>query len=511
MNENNQDNINIELNTLEFYVKRLVNRVASDKKDVLNSTGMVSTYKQSGWDASFQSLANNTPWNLITNNQVLLDMVYSQNGMVKKMLDTITNGAFKLPPMLQTTLIEADDLKVLQDIFNEFFNEYRNSQKQVALYGGAFLVLSYGKTKADLFNFEDKYLQDIQEGDIVNLNVFSPWQILHLQQYNTEYINSINILTNTKQTSAFDDFILTQKENVKQCEDADVIDASCPYSFTSLAGRLKGGKIHNSLVIPLKNDVFVPYYTGMRLINRWAGFSFLESIDEDLKRYEKIIAMTEKLLEVPLIRQVQVPDLAKMAMTTQGASKIRETTQLIKSFAEDGMAVTDEGVNFSQMQTSYSGLTDIITFFKNSLIEKAGIPLNIWNGEGASGLNATGEDVDKQWTERIITEQNKSKNVLLFLARVLGKAKFGIDLTDLQIEYHNVYNETEETKQAKKDAIIKNLTDIQGIVGGRLSKDKALQIINQAKVFDIDIELEDVNEEQQPQDNAQSFLNIVND
>lgn len=502
-----------KLNTLHTLIDLMCkqNIKTNEVKNSAYPMNGVSNYRTNGFKLPF-----NTPMNLLTNNQVLLDYLHTQNGMVKKAIDIKVDSAFKMPPKIKTTMISEEDVENLQNLFNEFFNEYKNAVKQTLLYGGAFLVFSFGKTKDELFNF-NKNIDEIEEGDIVQLNVFSPWQILDSKQYNIQYVNQLNIASSDNQQNAFFEFLETQKTNVKKIqqnlqEDNIISITNSRYSFTSLSGLLQGA-IDESLILKLKNDVFTPYYTGIRLINRWCGFSLLESVDEDLQRYEEALRVMVEIQKVPLIRQVQIEDFAKQSMNQLNKTAIDNVIEKVKnSLRNDGLMITDKDVAVQQLQTSFAGLIEIINFLKNSFIEKIGIPINIWNGEGASGLNATGEDVDRQWNEKIIIEQNKSKSVLHKIVRILAKATYGIDLTDLKIEYSNNYNETEQTKQIKKDAIIKNLADIQNIVGGNLKKSKVLQIVNNANIFEQDIELEDVIENQNPlQNNAESFLQIAND
>jgi hypothetical protein len=283
------------------------------------------------------------------------------------------------------------------------------------------------------------------------------------------------------------------------------------YSFTALAGTLRGD-INESLVLTMKHDVFTPYYTGTRLINRWSGFSILESVDEDLRRYEEALRVMTEIQKVPLIRQIQIPDLAAAMMNNASASKVEEAIQKVKNaITQHGFMPTDKDVAINQIQTSFTGLIEIIQFLKNAFIEKIGIPLNIWNGEGSSGLNATGEDIDRQWTEKLVIEQNKSKVILHKIGVLLARATFGIELTDLKIEYNNNYNETEQTKQAKKDAIIKNIGDLQTIVQGKLSTKKIVQIVNNANIFGEDIEIDNIEEGVSQTSNQANFLNLAND
>lgn len=512
-------NLDTQLQTLNTLCDIFIKNTArtQDVKNSLGDASGLSSYKNNGFNNNFLSQFN-TPINLLTNNAVLLDYLQTQNGMVKKAIDIKVESAFKMPPKLKTTMINEEDLERLQNIFNEFFTEYKNATKQTLLYGGAFLVLSFGKTQEELLNF-NKNIDELEEGDIVQVSVFNPWQILDNKQYNAGYINQLNIESLDKQRNAFVEFLQSQKDNAKKVAD-DVLKqdnenvislGKTRYSFTALAGMLSGD-INESLIMKMKNDVFTPYYTGIRLINRWSGFSLLESVDEDLQRYEEALRVMTEIQKVPLIRQIAVPDLANMSMNTQGQQLLDNLKNKITgALAQDNIMLTDKEVMVQNIATSFAGLIEIITFLKNAFIEKIGIPINIWNGEGASGLNATGEDVDRQWTEKLVIEQNKSKALLHKIASILAKATFGIDLTDLKIEYNNNYNETEQTKQAKKDAIIKNLGDLQNVLSGKLSSKKVVQIVNGANIFDEDIEVENIEEDAIPENNNASFLNIAND
>jgi len=511
-------NLNTQLETLNTLVDVLINAKATNEvKNSLGNMNGLLNYQNGSFNKNVLSPFN-TPIDLLTNNPVALDYLQTQNGMVKKAIDIRVESAFKMPPKLSTTMINEEDCQKLQNIFNEFFNEYKNASKQTLLYGGVFLVLSFGKTPEELLNFNKK-LSELQEGDTIQVNAFNPWQILDIKQYNVGYVNQVNIANIDKQHSAFIDFVQTQKKNakrvaknIKEQEDNNVISlGKTRYSFTSFAGALSGD-IDQSLIMIMTNDAFTPYYTGIRLINRWSGFSILESVDEDLRRYEEALRVMTEIQKVPLIRQIQIPDLASMMMNNASASKVEEAIKKVSNaITQHGFMPTDKDVAINQIQTSFAGLIEIIQFLKNAFIEKIGIPLNIWNGEGASGLNATGEDVDRQWTEKLVIEQNKSKVILHKIAVLLAKAIFGIELTDLKMEYNNNYNETEQTKQAKKDAIIKNLGDLQTIVQGKLSTKKIVQIVNNANIFGEDIEVDNIEEGANQTNDQANFLNLAND
>jgi hypothetical protein len=510
-----------ELNTTMLNIKNnIASQINSKTKNVLNS---IADYQTQGTNIpSF--LSNYSANNLITNAPILLDELYADDAMVTKMINLLVEAPYKTAPKIQTDLLSANDLNDLQLKFaNIYFPEFRNAYKTALLYGGSYLVMNFYN---DEMLKEGKTLQyntnidDIKQGDYFEISAHSPWQIINRKFLS---LNGIGLNTQNKldtqikyltQVFNVDDKnaqnLLTNEQNTK----TQILEGN--YMFSGMAGvQLLGKIIDDTRIIRIINgDGFLPDYIASRIVNRGMGLSILESVDEDLRRYQTAVQTILDLLKAPLVRNLTIDNLSMGDFNGQGAAKIRETIQHFKNFLETGVLISDGKTNYSQLQTSFNGVIEIVTFLKNAFIEKAGIPLNIWMGEGASGLNATGQDVEKQWQERILTEQNRSKMQVTEVVKHLAKSQYGVNLTDISIQYNNDIG-NDEVKQKRKDGLIKNLIDTQTLFNGAISKAKLIQILNNGEVFDINLEAIDVNENidsnlEQDNNKNQNFLNLVN-
>jgi hypothetical protein len=482
--------------------------------------GFESTNSQVSSNQALIQLMRGTSYNLVTNNPFVLDELFAQNAMVKKAVDLLVEATYKHPPLIQTDLLSADELQDLQNKFNTvYFEEFKVAKQQCLLYGGSYIVINfYDPTKQNesSVNFS-KNVDSIKKGDIFEITAHSPWQIVNRKFLNLNGVALRNKLNKEQQKQLLDTLFGSEtkinqtEENTNEPNVEKIVPYTNNYMFTGLAGAGMVNKpIDDSLILPITNGNFVPDNISTQLINRGMGLSVFESVDDDLMKYEKALKTVLDLLQAPLVRHLAVDNLQQLFTQGVGNELLKQTIEAFNNMCnQEGIMITDKESSYTQTQTTFAGIIDIINFLKNAFVEKLGIPLNIWNGEGSSGLNATGEDVDKQWSERIITEQNKSKVCVAQIVKYLAKAQYGIDLTDIAIEYNNNYTESDKVKQDKKDGLIKNLIDVQTVLHGKLSTSKIVQILNNYDVFGIDIELNDIDTTESLSDPKQSFLSLT--
>jgi len=537
----NQQQMKEFLNEINYTIRNINSQTNIFKNNIQTEIKNNSPYllMQDQANTELKKLSELTSLDLITNMQYLLDYCYAQNAMVKKAIDLQVESAYEKAPIIKTDLLNPNDLQQLQKVFNAFFQyEFKESQKLNLLYGGVFLLM--GVKQKDKQNNEYTFnmnIDDISEGDSIVVTYFTPWQIIDRLAFTSKAIKEDMI--NNIQDQSIKEFFENYKKSADTVEsknkpknknteqnfviyDTDnntqEIEEIKPdrYFFSSQTPvDFVNRNINETLIFPVTNG-FAPYNVKNRLINKWCGLSIIETLDRDLRNYEEVVSLVMKLLQVPLIRQIKIPGLDEIFSRQDSERALDDQLGIIlKKLKTDGVLITDGDTTTTQLQTAFTGLVDILTYLTNNFIEKSDIPLNIWRGEGASGMNASGDDVNLQWTKRLSIIQSNTKNVLERIVRCQAKTLYGIDLTDLSIEYDFSYNLSLQDRQFKKDGILKALQDLRNL-NVIIRDDKLINIINENDILGTQIEKSDLQhpstmDGQQNNTNYSDLFQIMND
>jgi len=277
------------------------------------------------------------------------------------------------------------------------------------------------------------------------------------------------------------------------------------YTFTmAQAGDADAIKVHHSRVLRFIGR-------ELPLIERMAetywGASELEHIFTELNKRNTTSENVANLIFQANVRTYKMSDLGQLLATSSPELQRQlYQTLTVQNFlmSNMGMNVMDKEDDFQTNQYTFGGLSEIYDAFMNDIAGAAEIPATRLFGRSPAGMNATGESDLSNYYDRIAQLQEAQfRPVLEKLVPVLLMSTFGVIPDDWDIEF----NPIAETSEQEKASLVQQASGaiVSVFQAGLISQKTALKELRQSgmaygmwsNITDEDIEKAD--DETQPQ------------
>lgn len=166
--------------------------------------------------------------------------------------------------------------------------------------------------------------------------------------------------------------------------------------------------IHASRCIPVFGErVPTSTNTAKNLLEaRYWGISMLQFLYDDIRDFRGVMGSVANILQEFIIGKYKFDDLDDM-LSAGGEDKVKNrlaSIELTKSSINAVMLGTDE--DYIRDSANVTGIPDLIDRFMMMLAAVTGYPVTKLFGRSASGLNATGEGDNKNYYDKVRSEQN---------------------------------------------------------------------------------------------------------
>jgi phage-related protein (TIGR01555 family) len=274
---------------------------------------------------------------------------------------------------------------------------------------------------------------------------------------------------------------------VDNTNDVTEPDFRHPSSY-SIAG---GQQIHSSRVLhfegyklPWRPRTFNNYWGGSRLVR------FYDALRNSRSTTDSIASMIyEAKLDI-----ISVPELYQELAGPDGTEAIVNRfalADMIKSF--NNTLLLDSKETFNRNNTSFAGLADLKKTYMIETSAAADIPATRLFGQAASGLNATGEGDERNYYDRINSDQEtRFRPPLTVFDQVFARSVLGAYPPDWRFEFNPLrqMNETEiaeiRLKNAQRHEIdMRNDVVTPGIVARQYLEDRIYEAIDEEYVNEL--------------------------
>jgi phage-related protein (TIGR01555 family) len=396
-------------------------------------------------------MAFNKRYGAVTLNRSLLSSTYMEEGIIQVLIDQPVDDAFRGGIKIHSDEIDAEDIKRLQQTIDEqdILNTYGQALKWARLFGGAGVIINAGQDMRQPLN-----LERIKETTPLAFYAADRWEL----SYTPEGMNQL------------DQF----KEETSEH----------PYNYY-------GHVMHKSNVIKLNGKLPPSLLRGQ--FGGW-GMSEIEKIVRSYNQYLKHQNVTFECLDESKVDVFSINGFNAAIATSNGAQKTAQRIGMaaqLKNF--QNALVIDKEDSYEQKTMNFGGLAEILNQIRIGLACDLRMPMTKLFGISPSGLNASGEEEIENYNSMIETEiRSKVKGGLILMLKILCKKLFNYIPDNLSIEWAPL-----REQDAQEQSLIKtdNLNRvISAYTNGLMSGEKAVETINTAKVFDVEIEENEIVE-----------------
>lgn len=389
------------------------------------------------------TMAWNKRYSAITLNRALLSSTYMEDGICQTLIDLPVDDAFRGGITILCPEMDADDIKeITQDIESlNALGVYAQALKWARLFGGSGVIINYG--------------QDFRQPiEIEKIKKNAPLAFYAADRWELSYMPS-------------------------GMETLDALAAKSiehPYNYY-------GHMLHKSHVIKLKGKEAPSLIRGQ--FSGW-GMSELERVVRNYNQYLKHQNVTFELLDEAKVDVFSIEGFNSAISTKMGAQKTAERVSLaaqIKNY--QNALVIDKNDKYETKQISFSGLSEILKEIRIGMACDLRMPMTKLFGLSASGFNS-GEDDIENYNAMVETEiRTKVKDGILTMLKIICQRRFGYIPETIDFDWKPL-----RMQSSQEQSIIKNETlnrVITAFTNGLITSEKAAEIINNAKIFDIDI------------------------
>ena len=212
-------------------------------------------------------------------------------------------------------------------------------------------------------------------------------------------------------------------------------DYGCP-AFYEMTGQRTGAvRLHPSRVIPFRGaplpagaamDADTAFWGDSRLLRVWRE---VETADHAQRWFAELVRKAKLL-------RIGIPDLLDMMATPEGKKQLDDRVSLIAvgesslnaTVYRSGTGSDDPGEKIDDYQVNWSGIPAMMDAFDQRVAAVSDIPFTRLMGRSPSGMNATGQYDDQNWSKMIAAGQQLETRPCLehldpFLLRSAGVAK----------------------------------------------------------------------------------------
>jgi phage-related protein (TIGR01555 family) len=382
-----------------------------------------------------------------------LENMYEYDWLSGKVLDIPVDDATRKWRTI-TTASEEDRLQEIREaeialMVEPVFNE---AQKWADLYGGAIAVmLMRGNVPVD----EPLELDQIKPGDLERLEIYDRTQVgAHI-----ENMNDIN--------ASF-----YRRPSHYSIDGANLIHASRCLRF---------------------DGVKLPW-RAMARKGYW-GASKLQRFYDALRNSRSVGDSIASMVYEAKLDVISVPHLYQELASPDGVNKIIQRFLLadqVKSI--NNTLLLDAKEQFQRNSTNFGGLGDLMQQYQVQNSAAADIPVTRLFGESAKGLNATGEGDERNYYDRIASDQKVKFNPPLGqFDQVFARSTLGYMPDDWASKWNPLRQMTEkevseiEDKNSQRDErYLRNGVATESLIAGQLQEDGVYAGIDDQYVKDLE-------------------------
>lgn len=393
---------------------------------------------------------NEYPITRLTQNYALLNSLYRNDWIAKKIIDSVAEDMTKNWFALQGTL-EPQLISAYEKI------ERKTHVKKAILDGLRWGRLFGGAAGVMVIDGQEDMLEEPLDMRMVVPDSFKG--IIIADRWNGVYPS-----TELVQDLADPDFGLPEYYNFNMADTALDVGSIC---------------VHHSRVLR---------FTGreLPLIERMAetywGASELEHVFTELNKRNTTSENVANLIFQANVRTYKMSDLGQLLATTNGdlQRQLYQTLQMQNFLMSNmGMNVMDKEDDFQTNQYTFGGLSEIYDAFMNDIAGAAEIPATRLFGRSPAGMNATGEsDLSNYYDKVAQLQEAKLRPILEKLLPVLFMSALGAVPDDWDVEF----NPVAETSEEEKANLVKQSADaiISVFQSGLISQQTALKELRQS-------------------------------
>jgi uncharacterized protein len=389
----------------------------------------------------------------LTRIRVLLEWMYRGQFVCKNAVDVVANDMTRQGVDIKGSIKPEQMASIEQAIVNKgIWNKIRSTIKWSRLYGGCLAMLLIDGQRPDT----PLRLETVGRDQFKGLLVLDRWMVEP----------SLELL---------------------------VTDIASPslglpmyYRVTADAPALPRMKIHHSRIIRLAGCE-LPYWQSLQE-NLW-GLSVLETIQDRIQAFDLGSTGAAQLINKSFIRTFKVEGLKELiGSNSQAYQGLLKYVELMRAFQGiEGITLMDLKDEYQGHEHgSFSGLSEIITEFRQQLSGALKIPQTKLFGTSPAGMNATGESDIRNYYDMIHGEQEAE---LLVPATVIYRCEAqsqGIKLpSDFGITFKPLWQptETEKADVATKITTAVLQAEEQGIISPQTALLELKQQAGQTGVF----------------------------
>jgi len=367
-----------------------------------------------------------------------LENMYEYDWLSGKVIDIPVDDATRKWRTITAPSIE-DRLQTVRDAekaigIKRIVNE---AQKWADLYRGSVVVmLLRGDTDVE----EPLDLNRIREGDLERLEVYDATQV-------SPHVENVN-------------------------------DITAPYYRKPSHYSIDGAHmIHTTRVLRF-DGVKLPWRAAAR--RAYWGASKLQRFYDALRNSRSVVDSIASMVFEAKLDVISVPNLYQELASPQGFTKVVERFRLadqIKSF--NNTLLLDAKEVFQRNATQFAGLGDLMTQYMVQNSAAADIPVTRLFGQSAKGLNATGEGDERNYYDRISSDQEVKLSPPLeqfdevFVRSTLGfmPEDWGYEWNPLRQKTQKETSEIEDKNSQRDERYLRNGVVTEAIVASQLQED----------------------------------------
>jgi phage-related protein (TIGR01555 family) len=394
-----------ELMSLRQQAQELRNTAESAEDRLSNSFGtLIQGMSQGGSELNnFETVINNTGYNLITVQYMALGYLYKSEGIIQAAIDMPVQDAFRggLELISHTDMMDKDDIKALSDELDEssFFKTVKTAFDWARLYGGAALIIENGENPQKPLTMQGMANRPMK------LIAAHRWELTSSERY---------------PMGGF-------------------------YTFY-------GQKVHVSRVKTISGKE-APYPINV-MLQGW-GMSEVEHIVQPLNIFLRTQNVVYDLLKEAKVDVFRLKGFTAQLASNKGTQQVLQRLNISnRAKSTNNALVMDAEDEYDQKQLTYAGLADIWKENRIGLSCNLRIPMTKLFGISAAGFNS-GEDDIENYIGMVESEvREEAKPTLRELLRLKCLSLFG-DEYDLMSKFYPLRTMTaveEETVKTSKHA-----------------------------------------------------------
>lgn len=397
--------------------------------------------------AGTPNLMEGTNYNLtrLTQNYQLMNTLYREHWIVRKIIDTIPEDMTR-NWITVTTQLPPDEIRKLEKVWRvrRIRQKILQGLKWGRLYGGAAgLIMIEGHE--DILHEPLDY-DTIMPGALKGLMIVDRWSGIY--------------------------------PNPELVEDLDDPEFGLPQSYQL---KLEDGQVtnvHHSRIIRFMGRE-LPYWE--KLAEVYWGASEVEVVFDELKKRDNTSWNIAQLIFLANLRVLKMSDMSQLlSIGDEQAQRELYNTLTAQNWlmSNMGMYLLGKDDDFATHQYSFSGLNDIYESFMLDIAGACQIPVTKLFGRSPAGLNATGEN-DMQNYYEIVQQQQESilGPILDKILPIMCVSEFGAIPDDLDYAFNPI--RTPDDKEVAELADKKTKSIIETYNAGLISQKIAMKELKQ--------------------------------